>query len=120
MTGGESNLQNQLGVPPLGGTHSQNFSAAGEIRPEVVFSLKMELQMDEPEIAAARETAREFLEHLAVEKWALTGLDPLFLAEGMIACGGGMLAAMGRGPEAAEGLRDLADELEQHGPKGHA
>jgi hypothetical protein len=69
--------------------------------------------MTDPEVIAARETAHEFLEHLAVEKWALTGLDPLFLAESMIAVGAGMLAALGRGAETAERLRDLADELER-------
>ena len=72
--------------------------------------------MTEAEIQAAREVAKEFLEHLAVEKWSLTSIDPLFLAESMITVGGGMLAAIGRGPEAAEGLRDLADELERAAP----
>ena len=72
--------------------------------------------MTADEITAARETAKEFLQMLATEKWPVTGLDPLFLAEAMVANGAGMLAAIGRGPEAAERLRDLADELERAAP----
>jgi hypothetical protein len=68
--------------------------------------------MTPEKIAAARETAVEFVQMLAVEKWKLSGLDPLFLAEAMVTIGAGMLAGMGRGPEAAESLRDLADDLE--------
>lgn len=76
--------------------------------------------MTEIDIAAARETATEFVQMLATEKWPLTKLDPLFLAEALIANGAAMLSAIGRGGEAAERLRDLADELEREGPVGHA
>lgn len=69
--------------------------------------------MSTQEIEASRALADDFVEMLAKRKWPATGIDALFLAEAMISAGASMLVARGRGAEAAERLRDLADDLER-------